>query len=292
MEVPDLLLPLQILPHLEKARRFVRPFIEHHRQIASTNDRARELAHLGYGEGTLVVAESQQAGRGRLGRSWASPPGGGVYFSLILRPRALPSAAPGITLLAGVAACDAVRAVSGAEPRIKWPNDLLIGSRKVAGILTEMEADRGRIHHVVLGIGINANTRPAEFPPDLVDRATSLLTETSTPVCRAELLGRVILEIENRYDAFLRGQFQSVLEAWRSRSATLGREVRVEAGGRTVVGEAQDVDLDGALLVRGENGVVHRVSFGEVTHLRTKESAPAAQGEAGPALGLSKERPA
>ena len=228
-------------------------------ELPSTNDRARELADAGAAHGEVVVAESQTAGRGRRGRAWASPAGRNLYLSVILRPNLPPQRAPELTLVASVAACDACRK-AGVEVGIKWPNDLLVGERKVAGILTELSAEPDLVHWVVLGIGVNLNSGSGDFPADLRGVATSLSIERGQPVPRALFAAALLSELEQWLDRHAAEGFGPVREAWRERSVTLGREVRVDADGGEISGVAEDVDASGALLVRGRSGLVRVVS--------------------------------
>jgi BirA family biotin operon repressor/biotin-[acetyl-CoA-carboxylase] ligase len=228
-------------------------------ELPSTNDRARELADAGASHGEVVVAESQSAGRGRRGRNWASPPGRNLYLSVILRPNLPPQRAPEITLVASVAACDACRK-AGVEVGIKWPNDLLVGGRKVAGILTELSAEPDLVHWVVLGIGVNLNSGPGDFPAELRGQATSLSIERCQPVPRALFAAALLSELEQWLDRHAAEGFGPIREAWRERSVTLGREVRVDAEGGEISGVAEDIDASGALLVRGKSGLARVVS--------------------------------
>ena len=228
-------------------------------ELPSTNDRARELADAGAAHGEVVVAESQTAGRGRRGRAWASPAGRNLYLSVILRPNLPPQRAPELTLVASVAACDACRK-AGVEVGIKWPNDLLVGERKVAGILTELSAEPDLVHWVVLGIGVNLNSGSGDFPADLRGVATSLSIERGQPVPRALFAAALLSELEQWLDRHAADGFGPVREAWRERSVTLGREVRVDADGGEISGVAEDIDASGALLVRGRAGLVRVVS--------------------------------
>jgi BirA family biotin operon repressor/biotin-[acetyl-CoA-carboxylase] ligase len=228
-------------------------------ELPSTNDRARELADAGASHGEVVVAESQSAGRGRRGRNWASPPGRNLYLSVILRPNLPPQRAPEITLVASVAACDACRK-AGVEVGIKWPNDLLVGGRKVAGILTELSAEPDLVHWVVLGIGVNLNSGPGDFPAELRGQATSLSIERGQPVPRALFAAALLSELEQWLDRHAAEGFGPIREAWRERSVTLGREVRVDAEGGEISGVAEDIDASGALLVRGKSGLARVVS--------------------------------
>jgi len=232
-------------------------------ECGSTNDLVRSRAAAGAAEGLLIAADSQTAGRGRLGRSWHSPAGQNLYFSLLLRP-ALPArqAAP-LTLLAGAALARSL-AEAGVAPLLRWPNDLLLpvagGARKAAGILTEMASDGDQVRHIVLGIGLNVNG--LELPPELAERATSLRMALGRTLDRAVLLVGFLAAFEVIYDDFLaRGPAQGLAE-WR-RHADLGRLCRIDQDGARVEGIASDIDDDGALLVRDEAGQVHRVISGE-----------------------------
>ncbi|MBI3333406.1 MAG: biotin--[acetyl-CoA-carboxylase] ligase [Candidatus Omnitrophica bacterium] len=230
----------------------------------STMDVAHRLAATGEPEGSVVVAEGQARGRGRLGRSWLSPKGKGIYASVILRPSLRLSEAPLVTLMAAVAAARAVHGETGLAPEIKWPNDLLIGGKKVAGILTELNAELNRIHYIVLGIGINVNTGKRQLPA----RATSLAEELGSRVDRARLARRLFTELDQAYGQFLNRGIEPILEAWRGFAAFLGRRIRVAAQGRVVDGQAVDIDSTGALLVRTDAGMVEAVSAGEVLVVR------------------------
>jgi len=257
------LAPEIVLPRLA-SRRLGRDY-EFLSACASTNDVVCGRAAAGASEGLVVVADGQSAGRGRLGRSWHSPSGQNLYFSLLLRP-ALPARhATPLTLLAGAALARTL-AEAGAAPRLRWPNDLLVpapgGLRKVAGILTEMASDGDRVRHIVLGVGLNVNG--LEFPPDLAERATSLRVALGRTFDRARLLIDFLATFEPVYDDFLAGGPASGLQAWR-RHADLGRVCRIDRDGARVEGIAIDIDDDGALLVRDDAGQVHRVVSGETS---------------------------
>lgn len=235
----------------------------YYREVGSTNDVAKGLAIGGCPEGTVVVAESQTAGRGRLGRTWESPKGG-LYFSLVLRPALPLSVAPRITLLAGVAVCKAIRSVARVEGAIKWPNDVLIHGKKIAGILTETEAKEGRIRHAIVGVGINVNTDPSAFPPGLRESAGSIFGETQQTVSSEAIFVTSLMEMEELWGQFLGQGFGPIREAWKSMSATLGSPARFRIGEGEIVGAAVDLDQDGGLLVRDAHGVIHKVCSGEV----------------------------
>jgi BirA family biotin operon repressor/biotin-[acetyl-CoA-carboxylase] ligase len=239
-----------------------------HDELPSTSDVAKELAEDGAAHGEVVVADRQTAGRGRRGRSWVSPPGKNLYLSVVLRPELAPHRAPELTLLASVALCEAVRA-AGAEAVIKWPNDLLVGGRKVAGILTEMAADPDRVQWVVVGIGVNLNAAAEDFPDELRAEATSVAVGRGGPVPRALFAAALLGRLEGWLERHAAEGFAPVRERWRELSGTLGREVRVTTGEGEIVGVATDVDESGALLVRGPAGFA-RVVAGDVHLLRPR----------------------
>ncbi|MGQ9532743.1 MAG: biotin--[acetyl-CoA-carboxylase] ligase [Desulfotomaculales bacterium] len=264
--VPDRLYPEEVRRGLHTTTLGRRIFYYH--SLPSTNDRAKELARDNAPEGTVVVAEVQTRGRGRLGRQWFSPEGGGLWFSVILRPTLAPSDLPQITLLAAVAGARAVHRVTGLVPGIKWPNDLLLAGRKFAGILTELHAEADRVDHLVLGLGLNANIAPAAFPEELRAAATSLQAELGRPVDRVELFRALLQELEIWYRRWARTGFAPVRSEWYRWNVTLGRPVAVRTAGVEMVGWAEDLDEEGALLVRLTTGTRRRVVAGEVTFLR------------------------
>jgi BirA family biotin operon repressor/biotin-[acetyl-CoA-carboxylase] ligase len=259
--IPDRLGPLELRPLL--ATHDLGQALHWREELASTNDLAKELAEDGAANGEVVVAERQTAGRGRRGRSWASPAGKNLYLSVVLRPDLPLHRAPELTIVASVAVCEAVRE-AGVDAAIKWPNDILAGGRKLAGILTEMAADPDRVQWVVVGVGVNLNSTPADLPEELRPIATSVAAErggeVSRPLFAAALLGR----LETWVDRHAAEGFAPVREAWRSLSCTLGRTVRVAAGEGEVTGVAEDVDAAGALLVRRADGELVRVVGGDV----------------------------
>lgn len=265
-EIPDRLTALELLPLL--ATHDLGQVLHCFDELASTNDTAKQLAEEGAAHGEVVIAERQTAGRARRGRAWISPPGRNLYFSVVLRPDLPPQRAPEITLVASVALCHAVRR-AGADAGIKWPNDLVVDDRKLCGILTEMAADPDRVQWVVLGAGVNLNTRPEDFPEELRAIATSVAAERGQPVPRALFAAAAFALLEEWLDRHAEGGFAAVRDEWRVLSETLGREVRVTADGREIRGLAEDVDESGALLVRTAGGV-EAVRSGEVMHLRAR----------------------
>ena len=235
------------------------------KETASTNDTIEKLARDGAPEGVVVFAESQTRGRGRLGRSWSSPAGKGLWFSVLLRPSLRPPETTRLTVAAATALRRAVRATTGLEPEIKWPNDLLIEGRKVAGILTELHAETDQVRYVILGMGIDVNQVRADFPQALAETATSLKLSTGGAVDRASLATRVLLELDHDYARVCDGQFQALAEEWESGCGTLGRTVRIRIGDREFDGRAESLDADGALLVRTQHGRLERITGGDLT---------------------------
>lgn len=230
--------------------------------IDSTNEEAKRQAVCGAENGSLFLAEKQTGGKGRLGRAWTSPAGSGLWFSILLRPGFLPEQTTSLTLLVGLAVCSAIRKKTGCEAEIKWPNDIVIGSKKVCGILTEMAAEMDRVDYVVAGIGINVNV--ASFPEELQKKATSLSMETGAAVARAELLREVLKELE----FFLERQktdAAGVAEQYRALCVSLGRRVGFTRGGTPMAGVAVDISPAGELLVLCDGENVIPVFSGEVT---------------------------
>jgi BirA family biotin operon repressor/biotin-[acetyl-CoA-carboxylase] ligase len=264
--VPDRLTPLELRPLLNThdVGRVVHWFEE----IGSTSDRAKELADEGAEHGEVVIAEAQTSGRGRRGRAWASPPRRNLYFSVVLRPDLPPARAPELTLVASLAICDALRQ-AGVEAGIKWPNDLLASGKKIAGILTELAAEPDRVDWVVLGAGVNVNTRREDFPEEVRGEATSVLLERGQPAPRVLFAAACFTALESWLDRHAEEGFEVIREAWRERTVTLGREVSVKVDGRELVGVAEDIDEAGALLVRTPAGV-ERILSGDVALLRPR----------------------
>jgi len=260
VKAPDLLLPCLVRPLL--GGRFGCVF-KHMRRTGSTNDDAAMLAREGAPEGAIVVAEEQTAGRGRMKRSWHSPACENIYVSVVLRPAVPLEELPPLTLTAGVALHDTLRE-EGFDVEIKWPNDVLLAKKKVAGVLTEMHAEPERLVFVILGIGLNVNT--IEFPEELRTRATSLRLSLPPPhpkLARHLLLARLLGHLEQHYDLFLREGPTAVVSAFRERFTGYGRTVKVMRGEKTLCGVVEDIGDDGALLLRqGEE--VERVLSGEI----------------------------
>lgn len=227
--------------------------------LKSTMAVAREETRRGASDGTVVVADEQTVGRGRLSRGWLSPPGS-VSLSVILRPDV--SCLPYLIMLAAVAVAGAIEAVTGLKTQLKWPNDVLIGGRKVCGILVESEVSGGVADYAIMGIGINVNIRVADFA-EIAPLATSLFDELGAGVSRLRLVRRLLVELDRLYRALPHGE--GILKKWRQRLMTLGRRVRVVSGDDVYEGVAESVDDDGSLLLRCDDGSRRRVLAGDVS---------------------------
>ncbi len=221
--------------------------------IGSTNQVAWRLALEGYPEGTLVIAEEQRRGRGRLGRSWHSPKGLGLWFSVVLRPRGHARYAWLLPLAMSLPVSQALRQLYGLEAKVKWPNDVLVSGRKIAGVLVEGSVSSEKFQTAVVGIGINVNQLDDHFPPELRDRVTSVRRELGQAVSRLELLAQVLLEMERIYSQLVRDE-DPVLEQWRRSCAHLGARVRVTGSFGKRQGIFLDVGSDGAILLRDSTG--------------------------------------
>jgi BirA family biotin operon repressor/biotin-[acetyl-CoA-carboxylase] ligase len=233
-------------------------------EVTSTNEVAKSLApHCQ--NGVVILAETQTQGRGRLSRPWASPPGG-VWMSLILKPEMPLARVYQINMAVSVAVSRAIFTLLGLEAGIKWPNDLMIGERKICGILMEISAEVGRLDYAVVGLGINANVRLSDFPEEW--RSTSLARELGHEVNRRELIQRILLDIEEAYE--MMGSSE-IYEEWRRRSITLGRAVRITSNLGDIVGVVEDLFEDGALLLKTESGR-QRVLAGDCIHMRALEA--------------------
>jgi BirA family biotin operon repressor/biotin-[acetyl-CoA-carboxylase] ligase len=224
-----------------------------------------KLARDGVKEGVVVFAESQTCGRGRLGRKWISPAHKGLWFSILLRPDLRPQEATQLTVASATALRRAIAGETGLKPEIKWPNDILLGGKKVAGILTELNAEVDRVRHIILGIGIDVNLDAGEFPADLKKSATSLKIETGETVSRAELAVAILRELDFDYARICAGKFAAVADEWELHCATIGKNVTVHIGDRKIRGHAESLGDDGALLVRTEHGHLERITGGDVT---------------------------
>ena len=261
---PDALHADDLLARLGKTKvigRDIRVFEE----TTSTNDVIEKLARDGVKEGVVVFAESQTRGRGRLGRKWISPAHRGLWFSILLRPDLRPQETTQLTVASATALRRAIQSETGLKPEIKWPNDILIGGKKVAGILTELSAELDKVRYVILGIGIDVNLDAGEFSAELKKIATSLKIESGETISRSELATAILRALDEDYSQICIGKFSAVADEWEENCVTIGKNVTVQIGERKIRGCAESLDDDGALLLRTEHGHLERITGGDVT---------------------------
>lgn len=260
---PDTIDQHELRAHLDGTR--VGRQLEFTKLTGSTNADAFRLAENGAIEGTVVLADSQTGGKGRRGRLWSSPAGVNLYCSVILRPAIMPHEAPQLTFLSAVAVARAIELTTRLTPEIKWPNDLLISGKKVAGLLNEMSAETDGINFVILGIGVNLNMTADQFPGDLRHPATSLLLESGIRVDRSRFTGTMLNELDRLYTDFLAHGFGPVREEWQQRCNANGHQVLVsDSGTECTGGRFVGIDSDGAMLLRSDEGTMHRITCGDV----------------------------
>jgi len=259
---PDRLFPSEVNWRLNT--RFMGKKIYYFGIVSSTMDSAIELGMKGCAEGTLVLAEAQSKGRGRLGRGWFSPKYKGIYLSLILRPKILPNSASLLTLLCAVSICEAIKEVTDLDAQIKWPNDILINRKKLGGILTDLNAEMDTTHFVIIGIGLNVNNDKRS----LVEGATSLREQKKEKINRASLLQEILRKIEINYLLFKEKGNGCIIEKWRDYNITLGKRVKIVCQKKHLEGQALDIDVDGGLLVRCDSGLIEKIMTGDVAHYR------------------------
>jgi BirA family biotin operon repressor/biotin-[acetyl-CoA-carboxylase] ligase len=261
---PDLLLPQEIQRGL--SAKYIGKEIYYFSELKSTNIMAKEKAlHRAeeIGEGTLIIAERQSAGKGRLGREWFSP-AGGIWLSIIVSPQLSPSYISRITLMTAVAVVKAIKVCTQIKSQIKWPNDILINEKKVCGILTEMSAELDIINWVVVGIGINVNIDHQEFPEDIQENAISLKETSGKEISRVKLAQTFLQEFEKYYEILKRKEFSFILKEWELYSNTLGKKIKVDIGERIITGEAMDINESGALILKKEDGELIEIISGTI----------------------------
>ena len=261
---PDLLIPQEVQGEL--FTKYIGKEIYYFPELKSTNIMAKEKTlHRAeeISEGTLIIAERQSAGKGRLGREWFSP-AGGIWLSIILYPQLPPSYIPRITLMTAVAVVKAINICTQIESQIKWPNDILINEKKVCGILTEMSAELDIINWVVVGIGINVNIDHRKFPEDIHENTISLKEVLGKEVLRVRMVQIFLQEFERYYESLKRREFSSILKEWKLYSHTLGRKIRVDMGERIVTGEAVNINEEGALILKKEDGELVEIISGTI----------------------------
>jgi len=261
ISAPDLLIPEEIIPIL-KTGSFGKKVV-HRQTVDSTNDLAKELAGRGEAEGTVVLSEEQSSGKGRLERKWTSPQGG-IWLSIILRPKVLPSEASRFTLLAAVSAAKAIEKL-GIEPEIKWPNDILIDGKKVCGILLELSAQPDKVDYLVVGFGVNANFKISELPRESRGRATTLADILGKKVNRQDFVAGLLLELEKDYKHLMKDGWKDIKKEWTIRSKMLHEKVELSTLQGVVEGEFIGVDESGAMRLRLPQGQVKTFAAGDVT---------------------------
>ncbi len=237
--------------------------------LASTNIRAHELARQGAAEGEIVVAEGQTQGKGRAGRGWFSPPYLNLYLSLILRPTLPPSCTPQITLMSAVALAETIQSFLTTPPEIKWPNDILVGGKKIAGILTESCCEAQGVIYVVVGIGVNLNYSKEQMPKAIQSEATSFLILNQKPMDRKTFTARLIQHLDQCYGILEGKGFAHIAKRWESFFRLRGKQVRVEMPDGAIHGKAMGIDTDGALILEEEGGHRERILAGDVIPIRT-----------------------
>ncbi|MSR64407.1 MAG: biotin--[acetyl-CoA-carboxylase] ligase [Verrucomicrobiae bacterium] len=266
LRCPEVLLPDELKARLRVGSPTAEPVIGRdiivYKQTDSTSNVIDRLALDGIAEGVVVFAETQTKGRGRRGRTWISPSGSGLWLSVLLRPNWPPQAVTRITILSAVALVEALREVTGIVAEIKWPNDVLVNGRKLAGILTEMETDSDQVRFVTLGIGVNV--RHIDFPPELQNIATTVEDACDQPVRRADLAAALLLALDRLYAKTVAGEFEPIRRQWGEHSSTLGKRVAMQIGTQCVEGQAMALDENGSMLVRTDNGRIEHVIGGDV----------------------------
>lgn len=262
LSVPDCLTEIELRWQLETE--VIGRKIYSYKETDSTNDVAHNLAASGEKEGSVVIAEHQSKGRGRLGRKWVSPRGKGAYLSVILRPDILPRELSTITLFTALSVAKTIRELVDLAAFIKWPNDILVNKRKVCGILTELDGEADKINFVIAGIGININTKRELLPKE----ASSLLAEKGKNIPRVEFVKALLRNLDRYYRIFNKGKINKILEEYKKFSSVLDRRVQVNYHNRLISGQAVDIDDEGALILRMDSGFNERILAGDVTVLR------------------------
>lgn len=263
LSTPDALIDTEIRYGLKS--RLIGQKLHSYQTVKSTNTIAANLAEQGEAEGTIVTSEQQTKGKGRLGRSWESPPQTGIYLSIILRPTFKPEQAPGIAIMTALALAETAVKFTDGRVQIKWPNDLLIEKKKAAGILTELHADNNKINYIIVGVGINVNQTASDFPDSLKKNATSFRRINKRKLNRVELLQAFLCQFEKLYFKYKKTGQLSSLSKIRSYSSLIGKPVELQNGNIKINGIAKDIDPTGALIVQFPDGTMQPIRSGEVT---------------------------
>ena len=261
---PDVLSLSELEPFLHTS--FIGRNIIYLDSTASTNTYAKKAAEEPFKEGTVIIAEEQTAGRGRLGRHWVSTKGKGIWMSIMLKPDIQPAEAPKLTIAAAYAVAKVLQGCCNLDARIKWPNDIVAGGKKLCGILTEMSAEADEIKYVIIGIGINANLEIDDFGSEVSSIATSISIESGRAVSRKALVASILYEFEEVYKVFVKdGSIKPFLDGYKSKSAVLGKEIRVIGKKEEIIGLAVDISEEGHLVVRLADGSLREIMSGEVS---------------------------
>ncbi|MFC1670015.1 biotin--[acetyl-CoA-carboxylase] ligase [Spirochaetota bacterium] len=250
-----------------KTDTFGQGYIFYSESIDSTNIKAKELANEGHQEGTVIIADSQSKGKGRKGRHWFSPGKTGIYMSLILKPPIIPSEAQKITLITAVAIAEVLKYYAGIDVRIKWPNDILVNNKKLAGILTEINTTKDSINYIIVGMGINVNTPLESMPSEIRDIATSILIETNKEMEKWDIVKVILESFERYYNKFLNNGFADILEEWKRLSQIMGSKIKVDLEKGSIEGEVVEVDKDGFLIIRDSDGNDEKIIAGDVSFI-------------------------
>ncbi len=259
---PDRLLPIIVEKGLKTS--FVGRNIYYYQSIDSTSSLAKRLAQEGAPEGSLVIAEEQFGGRGRRGRRWISPKGASILATVILRPDILPHEVPRLTILGALSIADSIRQVTGMESELRWPNEVLLNNKRVGGILTEFDAELDKVNSAMIGMGINVNFDPAEFP-ELANETTSLSVEVGGKVSRVELLQVLLEQIEDNYNLLRGGNFHQIVGRWNSHCWGLGKRVQVISGDTRKIGILRGTDDSGCLVMTTEGGEARIAMSGDIS---------------------------
>jgi len=262
---PNLLLSNEVLPQC-RAKTVGRAQYHHNLTIDSTNTFARNLAESGCPHGTLIVAETQTDGKGRKDRDWVSPAGCGIYATLVLRPTLAPEDTPLLTLMTAIAAAESIIETTNLNPVIKWPNDILVNGKKIAGILTELSSDMDRVEYVLIGIGINVNTPRKQLPKRPIFPASSLAGESGKKYSRQKLLAKFLEIFETEYKNLIKGNRQQLLDHWKSLSDIIGRQVTIKRINDAPSGVITDIDSDGALQLKTKTGEFIKILSGDISY--------------------------
>lgn len=238
--------------------------VSFHEQVKSTQDVAREMAEDGAREGTLVIAEEQLGGRGRMGRSWVSPQGKGLWMSMVLRPNVPIHCAPQLTLLTAVALCRSLKRMTELPIGIKWPNDLLVNGKKISGILLESAAEDERLKYIIAGVGLSVNLSEGDYPEELLEKATSLRIQAGRTFSRKVILDDFLLEWETLYDLFLQEGFSPISILWESLSVSLGKRARFVTPQGDLNGIPVGLEESGAIRVQRDDGTFTSIFSAEM----------------------------